>query len=144
MAQKNQSFLVRCVKGITELTRINLHHFEIGIAAIVLIVTGILSEKGYVEWIGVLGVLLTFEYTIIANYLGEFHSKRVAKDRPQTMYHRRLLFFYYLKEGIWLIYFLLLGAWSALVGVFLFIFYAFWRSHWNKQTIDVVNMDMFN
>lgn len=72
----------------------------------------------------------TFEYTLIATRLGENERKGNATERK---HYKNLLFFYYLKEIIWLIYFVILGAWSAIIGVFIFLIYGWWRLAWNRH-----------
>ncbi len=127
--------VVHPVKLLVGVTKINLQHLELLFVAVVLVITGLISDKGSVEWLGVLGVLLTFEYTIIANHLGELYGKKSKKPRVNKKhpdYHDRLLLFYYFKEVVWFSYFIMLGAWSALVGVVLFLLYAVWRREWRK------------
>ena len=79
--KKVNTSLVGPVRYIITLTKINLGHFELLIAALILIATGFISGKGYVEWLGVVGVLLTFEYTIIAHYLAEMYEKGNKKKQ---------------------------------------------------------------
>lgn len=89
-------------------------------------------ENYYAELIGALAVVLTFAHVQVADRLAE----RAAADEwvgVQTVECHRWARRYLLgKEICWLLYFVALGAWSALVGVGVFLFYPFWRSYYRK------------
>ncbi len=101
---------------------------------VVLVTTALISKKGAVEWIGVCAVFFTFQHASIAERLGEAEKKRL-KDGENIYvdcYHK-LPKYFYAKEACWLLYFVLVGAWSAVVGVFIFLLYPVWRKVWRKH-----------
>jgi len=123
--------IVFIVKNIISWLKISDHVFELGLVLLVLVITALFSNKGLIEWLGVIGVILTFEYTLVATRLGENEKKGTKEEKN---YYGRLLFFYYFKEVIWLVYFIALGAFSAIIGVFIFLIYGWWRLAWNKHS----------
>jgi len=125
--------IVLGVKRLISWLKIPDHVFELSAVVIVLVFTAIVSGRELVEWLGVFGVILTFEYTLIATRLGENEEHGTQEEKK---YFKRLLLFYYLKELVWLAYFIILGAWSAIVGVVIFLLYGGWRIAWHKHSPD--------
>lgn len=89
------------------------------------------SDKGPAEWIGSLAVFLTFMHIQIADRLAEAEEKRGATNLSVEC-HWKLKWYLISKEACWLAYFVSLGAWSALVGVGVFLLYPAWR-HWYRR-----------
>lgn len=120
--------LVRFVEFLERHTPKSFHvfHIEDIFVALVLIGTALFFGENYIEWIGVLAVFMAFKHTVVAFRL---------EDTVQTMERHahishpknRQAQLFYTKEILWFIYFVLLGAWSALVGVILFLLYPFWH-----------------
>ena len=101
---------------------------------IVLVIVAIITRKGLIEWIGVVAVFLNFGYISVASRLQEQEDFRAKKKEPVTVEcYKKLDYYNYSKEFFWLLYFVLLGAWSALVGIFLFLLYTPWRKFWRKH-----------
>ncbi|OHB24103.1 MAG: hypothetical protein A2542_02900 [Parcubacteria group bacterium RIFOXYD2_FULL_52_8] len=95
------------------------------------------------EWIGVLGVTLTFEYQVLSTYLREHAEakKRKGNHKKSDFIYKEIQVLFYVKEVIWITYFLTLGAYSALVGTILFILYGAWRRVY-RQEIPVSDDDI--
>ena len=79
-----------------------------------------------VEWIGAVAVLLTFGHAQVANRLAE--RAEIQADGVEC--YRWARRYWIGKEILWLIYFVMLGAYSALVGVGVFLLYPIWRVLW--------------
>lgn len=127
--------IVKIFHQVSEKTNIKLHYIETLIVAIILSAVALISKKGAVEWFGVVGVILTFEYQVLSTYLTE-HSearKRIKSDVKSDTVHKEIRIIYLLKECIWVVYFIFLGAYSALVGSIIFILYAYWRKTYRKH-----------
>ena len=79
-----------------------------------------------IEYIGALAVYFTFMHAQIGFRFSEAaqNQENVAALVPC---HAKSTRYFIAKEALWFLYFSLLGAWSALVGVFVFILYPFWR-----------------
>lgn len=108
-------------------------HIELVFVAIVLVVVGIISGKGLVEWIGIIAVLFNFAYVQIADRLEEREAKRYHIDKKVEVHcYWKLKYYFYAKEISFFAYFFLLHAWAALVGVFIFLLYPIWRKAWRK------------
>ncbi len=92
----------------------------------------IVSGGGHIEWLGAAAVFLTFGHASVADRLAEVQAEK-PKDKVEVWCFYKLKRYYYGKEILWLGYFILLHAWSALVGVFVFILYVPWRRLWRRH-----------
>lgn len=122
-------YLINIFESIRKWTGLKPHYIETAVAAAILVAVAVISQKGWVEWIGVLGVILTFEYQVLSTYLrehAEARKQRGAEKKSDTIY-KEIQVLFYLKEVIWVSYFLALGAYSALAGTVIFICYGIWR-----------------
>lgn len=117
-----------------DLLHLRTYHIELGFALVCLSLIAILSGKGWVEWIGVAAVYFTFAHTTVADRLAEAQAKEIKEKNKATVecFHK-LEKYFYAKEICWCVYFFILGAWSALAGVFLFMVYPFWRKWWRRH-----------
>jgi hypothetical protein len=108
--------------------------YEFLVVLVVLVVVALITKKGIIEWIGVLAVLITFGHTQIADRLHEREARRYKIDKTaEVECYWKLNYYFYTKEILWFVYFVFLGAYSALVGVFLFLLYPLWRRWWRKR-----------
>ena len=107
---------------------------EFVVVATILVLVAAIAHKGLIEWIGVLAVLVTFGHTQIAERLHEREAKRYSIDKKVDVEcYWKLNYYFYTKEILWFVYFAFLGAWSALVGVLVFLFYPLWRKWWRSK-----------
>lgn len=114
--------MIRLVKFIKDNTFLKkTWHVESLFVLIVLCLTAVISHKGKVEWIGVAAVFFSFMHASVSERLGEAENKRFVND--EAVYvdcYKKLPVYFYIKEICWLSYFVLIGAWSAITGVFIF------------------------
>ena len=120
--------LVQWVIWLKKIFHCRTYVIEYVVAGIILIATAIISGKANVEWIWVLAVFLTFCHIGITDRLHEREhisqttNPSVNKKEMVECYYK-LPRFYYGKEICWTIYFLYLGARSALLWVWIFLLY---------------------
>lgn len=124
-------FLVKIVERMKKVFKCKTYHVEMAFVLVLLAATVIISGGGYIEWIGALAVLLSFGHASVADRLAEVQSEK-PKDEVEVWCFYKLHRYYYGKEILWLAYFILLHAWSALTGVFIFMSYLQWRKLWRK------------
>lgn len=101
---------------------------ESAFVLIILIATAIVSGKGWPEYVAVLAVYFTFKHASVSERLREAddaNSKTVSAET--TACAHKLNQFFILKEILWVAFFSLTGAWSALAGCGIFLLYAQWR-----------------
>ena len=123
--------LIWIVERAKRLFRCKTWHVEAAVVFAVLAGTALVSRRGPVEWIGVFAVWFTFLQASVANRLEEMEAKRVQETGLIGVdCYRWSTRYLYLKEACWLAYFLLLGAWSALLGTAIFLLYPPWRRLW--------------
>lgn len=85
-----------------------------------------------IEWLGALAVFLTFMHAQVSFRLSESESR---KTLAQVDYHWKAQYYFLAKETCWFLYFIWLGAWSALIGVIVFLLYPLWRKwHLSKKS----------
>lgn len=127
--------LLRLLRKSEKSVGVKSHYFETGFVFIVLATTAIISHRGLVEWVGVFGVTFTFEYQVLSTYLREHAEARQkrGKNVKSDFIYKEIQFLFYSKEVVWITYFLLLGAYSALVGTLLFICYGIWRKLYRHE-----------
>ena len=107
--------------------KLHVFHIEDIFVAMALIATAIFTKGDYIEWFGVAAVFMTFKHTVIAFRLEEVLEKRNEHGDTAFNSHGRQTQYFYAKESLWFMYFFLLGAYSALVGVGLFLLYPVWH-----------------
>jgi hypothetical protein len=96
------------------------------------------AKRSWLEAIGAAAVTLTFAHAQVADRLAEAEGAREILERLRGSaavgvecfrWQRR---YYVSKELLWLSYFSLLQAWSALAGVVIFLLYPLWRHAWRR------------
>ncbi len=86
-----------------------------------------------IEWIGSCAVLLTFGHAQVADRLAEKAAQYEALGQESIDCHLWARRYWVMKEMLWLVYFVLLQAYSALVGVGVFLAYPIWRAWWRRD-----------
>lgn len=130
--------LVSWVVTIKNKLGCNTYHIEMFVVAVILLITLLITQKWYIEWIWTLAVFLTFWHASVANRLEESEWKRQQKwelDEHRVWCWYKLQRYYYAKEICWTIYFIFLWARSALVGVMIFLLYWPWRKLYRKYHV---------
>lgn len=85
-----------------------------------------------IEYVGSLAVLFTFMHAQVGFRFSEAAQNNA--DSPTIVScHRWSTRYFMAKEALWFVYFFALGAWSALVGVGVFLAYPFWRKHYRLK-----------
>lgn len=94
------------------------------------------TTKGQpIEWLSALAVFLTFMHTQVSVRLAEAETRRSNK---QVECAQKAVYYLVGKEICWFLYFAWLGAWSAEVGVVVFLLYPIWRRYHLNQRIKKV------
>lgn len=126
--------LVRLVEIVKARTGKKTYVIELVVVFLILALVALASGKGIIEWIGVFAVFFTFAHMSVADRLREREEARANKgEEVMVECFYKLDRYYLLKEVCWFAYFLLLGAWSALAGVIVFLLYGPWRRLWRKH-----------
>jgi hypothetical protein len=125
--------LIKLIEWIKKRFKIQTFIIEYLFIGAILTAVAIISEKGWVEWIGVVAVFLTFGHASIAERLREREALRhLARTPLEVACYWKLPYYFYAKEILWLAYFIFIGAWSAIAGVIVFLIYGPWRSYYRK------------
>lgn len=82
------------------------------------------------EVIGAVAVLLTFGHAQIGTRLAEAEGARSA---PQVACHHKLAWYFSGREICWAVYFVWGHAYSAIVGVGVFLLYPLWRRIYRRH-----------
>lgn len=117
--------------------RVRTYVLELAVVGVILVTVSISTGARTVEFLGTCAVLFTFCYVQVASRLDEaMDACQDVEGKAHEVHCRAWLNRYlYLKESCWLLYFVFLGAWSALVGVVIFLLYPYWRRHhlWRRR-----------
>jgi len=104
----------------------------------VLVVGAILAAVAYLEnrpigWLCAVAVLFTFMHAQVSFRLSEAEEQRTI---IQVECYKKAQYYFLAKESCWFLYFALLGAWPALVGVLVFLLYPIWRQYHRRKTTN--------
>jgi len=102
-------------------------HFESAIVASLLLAVWWTTGHTAAELLGSAAVFCGFCCASITDRLTEQEAVRV---KPAVSCYRLFWYFFVGKEAFWAVYFTWKGAWSALVGVAIFMAYPLWRKVW--------------
>lgn len=105
-------------------------HVEVAVVATTLATVVLVTRGRPIEWIAAAAVCASFMHGQVAERLAEREALRRV---PQVACHAWARRYYVAKESLWLGYFLAAHAWSALVGVGLFLLYPRWRAWWRAR-----------
>lgn len=106
--------------------------------ALCLLLVFILTGHSWNELIGATAVLFTFGHASVGFRLEEAQALLAQNQGKATVEcYKKMHTYFLLKECCWLVYFITLGAYSALVGVGIFLLYARWRSAWRTYHAKV-------
>jgi hypothetical protein len=108
--------VIRCFK-------IRTWMWEAGFVWLCLSTTTLLTKGGFVDWLATVAIWISFLYTSICDRLGEL-EKPPSEGSKAFRVAQRLL---QLREALWFLYFWMVGSYSVLVGVMLFLLYPLWR-----------------
>jgi hypothetical protein len=98
---------------------------ETAVVAFILLVVLLATHRlCSIELIAAAAVLLTFGHASVADRLAEREERRSV---PEVECYRKMRYYFLGKEALWFLYFLLSHAYSALVGVCVFLVYPLWR-----------------
>lgn len=103
---------------------------ELLVVASVLAAVVAFRHAAIVEWIGSAAVLASFAHGQVSDRLAEREGLRERPDVDCWKWSRR---YFVMKESLWAAFFFATGAWSALVGVGVFLLYPAWRSAWRRR-----------
>ena len=102
-------------------------HKEIIFVSLIMLFLWIFNNKSTIELFGSIAVVLTFCHLQVSIRLEE--KNKASPNKYHLECGRWQTYYLVLKEMMWCLYFVGLGAWSALVGVSIFLFYPTWRKY---------------
>ena len=110
--------------------KIKTWHIEAAVIFVALAATVLVSGNHWKEWIGAGAVMLSFLHAQIADRLAEAQKKLIVPNISCYPLANRYLTS---KEVLWITYFIVSGAWSAMTGAVLFALYPFWRKYYRTK-----------
>ena len=131
--QKSGKILVTVVEKIKSVTGLYTYQLEFIFVVVALVAVILIRRGAWIEYLGAAAVFFSFAHAKVANRLAEreeYRRKKDEEDRIVLAYYYKATRYFYLKEIFWFAYFILLGAWSALVGCVIFLLYEPWRKLW--------------
>jgi hypothetical protein len=104
--------------------------YEILVVAIILVAVTFFTKNDWVNWVTTLAILLTFNHAQIGDRLQE---RQGAMDKPTVECYHKLNKLFAGKEVCWIIAFLLMKNYAAIVGSALFAVYPIWRKYYRRK-----------
>lgn len=90
----------------------------------------LLKEIGYVDIICLFAIWITFLHAQVADRLQEKQSQKTEPDVDCFRWSNR---YFIAKEVLWIIFFLLIRSYPALIGAIVFSLYPYWRKFYRKK-----------
>lgn len=108
------------------------HMYQLEYVFVLVVLSGVALWHGntLTEWVGVAAVFFGFCHMSVGLAL---EMKQSTKAVPDEHCYWKMSYFLYAKEAAWLVYFLLLHAYTALAGVLLFAVYPVWRRYYKAR-----------
>ncbi|HEY8191595.1 MAG TPA: hypothetical protein VIG74_04155 [Alphaproteobacteria bacterium] len=107
---------------------------EAAVVGVSLLAVIALSGGRWVEYIGAAAVFFTFMHAQVTDRMAE---QQAVLPQPTVQCWRWAQRYFFIKEVLWLVYFMLLHAWSALLGVGLFLLYPAWRKYYKASNPEI-------
>lgn len=95
-----------------------------------LLVTVIIKKFSLHEIICGLAVWFTFMHAQVADRMQEQQSQM---EKPTVECYKKSNYYFWIKEVLWITFFLMMKSYAALVGSVIFFFYPMWRKFYNKK-----------
>ena len=105
-------------------------HYEVAVMTLVLCVVNYFFANNAINWVTTLAIILTFQHGQIGDRLQERQDKLEIKT--VECYHKLNKLFAG-KEIVWIIAFIMMKNYAAIVGSLLFFLYPFWRKYYRKH-----------
>lgn len=105
-------------------------HYEIAVIGLILIAVTFLFANNWINWVTTTAILFTFNHAQIGDRLQE---RQAAMDQPTVECYHKLNKLFAAKELLWIIAFLLMKNYAAIVGSVLFALYPLWRKYYRKK-----------
>lgn len=103
--------------------------YESAVVLILLVIPMIFTGISWRELVGTLAVFFTFKQTQIADRMTE---KQSAQVKPDVHCYKWFYRHFYFKEILWVIFFIMVESWSALIGCGVFLIYPIWRKTYRR------------
>lgn len=119
--------------------KIKTWQIELSVATLVMlaqlfIAAWLTNHFDWRELIGTAAVLVLFAHGQVSDRLSEQEAERVKQGaEPHVHCHRMEKRYFMGKEVLWMLYFALIGAWSAIAGTLLLFLYRPWRSWYRRR-----------
>lgn len=104
--------------------------YEILVVGLVLAVVTILTKNDWVNWVTTVAILLTFNHAQIGDRLQE---RQAVMDKPTVECYHKLNRLFAAKEVFWIVAFLLMQNYAAIVGSAMFAVYPLWRKYYRSK-----------
>ncbi len=105
-------------------------HYEIIFFAVVLFITDYFFANNLVNWVTMCAILMTFNCAQIGDRLQEGQRKMVL---PTIDCFHKMNKLFSAKEILWMLAFVLMKNYAAIIGSVLFFVYPFWRKFYRSK-----------
>ena len=110
--------------------KIKTWHLELLVVSTVLIAVTFFFANNLINWITTAAIIFTFQHAQIGDRLQE---RQKILDKPTVECYWKLNYFFGIKEVLWIVAFVLMGNYAAIVGSFMFCVYPLWRKYYRSK-----------
>lgn len=104
-------------------------HYEILVVGVILSLVTLVFQNNKINWLTTMAILFTFNHAQIGDRLQEGQNQLT---NPDVKCYWKLNILFAMKEVVWVVVFLLLHNYAAIVGCILFVLYPVWRKVYRK------------
>jgi hypothetical protein len=104
-------------------------HYEVIFVGLVLCGVTIFFANNWINWITTAAVWVTFNHAQIADRLQE---RQGVMDKPTVECYHKLNKLFATKEVLWIVAFVLMKNYAAIIGSIMFALYPIWRKIYRK------------
>lgn len=104
-------------------------YIELIVVTIILSLVCYFGANNLINWITTLAIIFTFQHAQIGDRLQE---RQGIMDKPTVECYWKLNYLFGIKEVLWIIAFVLMHNWAAIIGSVMFTLYPIWRKVYRK------------
>jgi len=92
---------------------------------LIVLLLPLIFNSTYIELLSAIAIWVTFQHHQVASRMQEKQNR----DNPSVGCHKKLNLYFYIKEILWVIFYILIEAYSGIIGSIIFLLYPRWRNY---------------
>ena len=105
-------------------------HYELIVVSLVLTIICFCEANNIINWLTTAAIIFTFQHAQIGDRLQE---RQGIMDKPTVQCYWKLSYLFGIKEVLWIVCFILMRNYAAIVGSVMFAMYPIWRKYYRAH-----------